>query len=40
MNMYGVKTFQDFFYKIHNIRNSKSIVKNEIVTNTHHKYAI
>ena len=24
MNMCGVKTFQNFFYKIHNIRNSKS----------------
>ena len=40
MNMCGVKTFQNFFYKINNIRNSKSVVKNEIVTSTHHTYDI
>ena len=50
--MCGVKTFQIFFLnKINNIRNSKSVVKSEIVTNTkdvyiyvlantHDKYAI
>ena len=36
--MCGVKTFQNFFYIMNNIRNSKSVVKKEIATNTHHNY--